>query len=75
MKAPAGANGHAWKPEWLETFSWLRTEPSWSKKEWVETPGEGPDYIFCCCCVEFPSIGHKDVLQKKRSARSFAVTG
>ena len=65
-KAPEGAKGHPWKPEWLTDYPWLCTEPSKTRNEWEDTPKEAPDYIYCCCCVAFPTLGHKDVVQKKK---------
>ena len=65
-KGPEGAKGHVWRPKWLDDFKWLRTEPSLTRAEWEERPTEAPVCIFCVCCVTFPSIGHKDVLQKKK---------
>ena len=65
VKAVPGAKGHSWNTAWLEEFCWLATEPRRTKVEWDERPTEGPDYIFCLCCSEFPGVGHKDVVQKK----------
>lgn len=65
-KGPEGAKGHIWKPRWLDDFKWLRTEPCRTRAEWEERPAEAPACIFCVCCVAFPSVGHKDVLQKKK---------
>jgi hypothetical protein len=65
VKAPQGAKGHTWHPAWLDEYPWLATEPRRTKAEWDEIPTEGPDYIFCLCCSEFPGVGHKDVVQRK----------
>ena len=65
-KGPEGAKGHAWRPAWLETHSWLRTCPAMSKQEWEARPKEAPDYIFCVACAMYPLLGHNDVLAKKK---------
>ena len=65
-KGPEGAKSHTWQPKWLKDFPWLRTEPMKTQREWEEQPNEGPDCMYCVCCVEFPGMGHKDVLSTAR---------
>jgi hypothetical protein len=65
-KGPAGAKGHVWKPQWLGEYPWLRTEPSRTQQEWEDRSKEAPQYVFCICCCEYPNIGHKDVMQKRK---------
>ena len=64
---PKGAKGHVWKPVWLGQFPWLRTEPQKDEYEWQDTPDESPDYMYCICCATFRSVGHNDVMSKKKS--------
>lgn len=65
-KGPEGAKGHMWKPQWLTDYPWLRTEPSKTRQEWEDTPKVAPDHVYCCCCFTFPTLGHKDVVQKQK---------
>ena len=64
---------HSWQTKWLVEYPWLRTTPDGSKEDWDAKPNQAPENVYCICCVEFPSVAHKDVVQR-RGRRPSAAT-